>query len=79
MIRRIDRENVPNRDRRKYNTVTKDIVDFHNSDWEACEVDTTHYKTAASCVSTYACAIKRNHVAVSAIIRDNRVYLVRNQ
>lgn len=77
MITKIEINEIPGRCCRINNQVTQEVLDFHNSDWPACEVSIGKYKTIHSAQAAYRQAIKKANVGVTAIEREGRLFLLR--
>lgn len=79
MITKVELNDIPRR-RVGYNSaVSQEVMQFHKSDWPACEVNISKYKDAHSATGVYREAIKRLKVNVIAIERGNRLFLVRGE
>lgn len=79
MIKEIKANEIPGRKAPFNNMVMNEVKEFHENGWEACEVDTAHYKTAHSAYAAYHNAIKRLRVGVIALERNGRLFLVRGK
>lgn len=79
MITKVEITDIPGRRVNYNNTVSQEVMQFHKSDWPACEVNISKYKGAHSATAAYREAIKRLHVNVIAIERGNRLFLVRGE
>lgn len=77
MITKTEMKDIPGRASSYNEQVTKDVMEFFESDWSACEVKTEKYKNVMSAANAYKEAIKRAHVGVSAITRGGRLFLIR--
>lgn len=77
MIKQIDINEIHGRACRFNNEVTREVMDFHKSDWSACEVNIGKYKNHHSAVAAYREAIKRANVNVIAFERGGRVFMVK--
>ena len=77
MIKQIEIKDIPGRACHFNNAVTRDVLDFHNSDYDAVEVDCGKYKNVNSACSAYRKAIKTANVNVIAFVRGDRLFLVR--
>lgn len=77
MISKIELNDIPGRKNNFNNNVIGEVLEFHNSDWSACEVDVKHYKTAHSAFAAYKTAVKKLNVGVGVMARDNRLFLVK--
>lgn len=76
MITEISPNDIPGR-RYKDCKLQKDIMQFVNSDWPACEVDIQNYKTVNSARIAYSKSVKRLNVNVDTITRNGRLFLVK--
>lgn len=79
MIKQVLLSDIPFRSKYKVCSIQKDILDFIYSDWPACEVDATAYKTPVSVRNAYAVAIKRLRVGVTVVQRGERVFMIKEQ
>ena len=79
MITEIKTNDIPGRACSFNNDVMRDIMDFHKSEWDACEVNIGKYKNVHSAVHSYNQAIKRLNVGVLAITRSDRLFLIREK
>lgn len=77
MISKIEVNDIPGRKASFNNMVSAEVLQFHKSDWPACEVDTKHYKNIHSATAAYREAIKTLKVGVVAIERSGRLFLIR--
>ena len=77
MITKIELNDIPGRKANVNNNVAQEVLEFHNSDWSACEVNVNHYKTSHSAYAAYKTAIDRLNVGVVAMERNGRLFLVR--
>lgn len=75
MITKIEKETIPCKKTRA-NDVSRDIIEFDKSGWDACEVTYTQ-KTVHAAHSAYYAACKRLKLGVSVLLRDGKLYLVR--
>lgn len=78
MINKIELNDIPGRKATCNNMVSAEVLQFHESDWSACEVDTKHYKNVHSATAAYREAIKTLKVGVVAIERSGRLFLIRS-
>lgn len=62
-------EVIPGRLSKYNNAVMRDVMQFHESEWSAAEVDIKNYKNVASAYGAYKTAAKRLRVAVVPITR----------
>lgn len=69
---------IPGRSIRRNTAVMHDVMQFHESEWSAAEVDIKKYKNVASAYGTYKTDAKRLKVAVLPISRGGKLFLVRN-
>lgn len=69
---------IPGRSSKHNNDVMRDVMQFHESEWSAAEVDIKNYKNVASAYGAYKTAAKRLRVAVVPISRGGKLFLVRN-
>lgn len=76
MIKKVNQTELPLRFRSC--KVQQDLFEFHDSDWDACEVDISDYKNATTARVAYDTAAKRLGIGVTAITRNNRLFLIRN-
>ena len=79
MIKQISISDIPGRLCKYNNTVTMELMEFYNSDWEACEVNLAKYKNAHSASGSFKNAIKKSGVSVVPVVRDGRLFLVRKK
>ena len=77
MITKIEEKEIPGRACHFNNQVTQDVLDFHKSDWPACEVNIGKYKSVHSAQAAYRQAIKNANVGIIAIERSGRLFLLR--
>lgn len=77
MIQKIEIEQIPGRKCNHNNSVQSEVLEFHRSDWSACEVSTSHYKTSHSAFAAYKNAITRLNIGVAVLEREGRLFLVR--
>lgn len=77
MITKTEIKDIPGRASSYNEQVTKDVMEFFDSDWSACEVKTEKYKNVLSAANAYREAIKRARVGVTAITRGGRLFLIR--
>lgn len=77
MINKIEINDIPGRRIGHNNTVINEVEQFHNSDWDACEVDVKKYANVKSAVMAYRQAISVSHANVIAVVRGDRLFLVR--
>jgi len=78
MITKVDKADIPGRTCHYNNNVVREIQDFVDSGWDACEVNTAKYKNYRSANITYRNAIAILRAPVKAVVRSGRVFLVRN-
>lgn len=65
---------------REYSTkVMRDIMQFHESDWRAAEVNIDRYVSVTSAYISYKKAIERMRVAVKPILRNGKLYLIHSE
>lgn len=76
MIKEISLNEIPGR-RYKDCKLQKDIMQFVNSDWSACEVDTSGYTGANSARNAYRKCAMRLNVNVDVLSRSGMVFLVK--
>lgn len=57
----------------------KDIEDFRDSGWDACEIDISRYSDITSAHATYCRMLKvyYNGIDIKASRRNGRLYLIR--
>lgn len=79
MITEIKTNDIPGRACSYNNDVMRDIMDFHKSEWDACEVNIGKYKHVRSAMCSYKQAIRRLNVGVIAISRSDRLFLIREK
>ena len=79
MIKKIESKDIPGRKNSRNEDVMRDVMEFVNSGWVACEVNTEKYKRVTSAFSSYKAAIKRLCVGVEAFTRVGRLFLVRTE
>lgn len=79
MISKIEVKDIPGRACGYNNAVTQEVLEFHNSDWDACEVNIGKYKSCHSACAAYREAIKRTSVNVIAFERDGRLFMARSE
>ncbi len=78
MICKIDTTSIPGRRGCGFNNeVTKDVLDFYKSEWEAAEVNIGKYKNLKSATQAYRSAIDNAKVGVQAVTREGRLFLIR--
>lgn len=77
MITPIEVKDIPGRSCNFNNAVSQEVLEFHNSDWPACEVNTGKYKTTHSAYAAYKEAVKRLNVGVLVMERSGRLFLLR--
>lgn len=77
MIRKVEVKDIPGRACGFNNMVSQEVMEFHNSDWDACEVNIGKYKSSHSATAAYRTAIERLKVNVIALERNGRLFLVR--
>lgn len=77
MINKIERSEIPGRACSYNNMVTAEVLQFHKSDWDACEVNIGKYKNAKSACAAYKAAIKKANVGVVPVMRGDRLFLIR--
>lgn len=64
----------------KYSTkIVRDIMQFHESDWSAAEVNIDGYANVTSAYISYKKAIERMRVAVKPICRNGKLYLIHSE
>jgi len=63
---------IPGRSIRRNTAVMRDIMQFHESEWSAAEVDIKNYKNVASAYGAYKTATKRLRVAIVPISRGGQ-------
>ena len=78
MITETKIHDIPGRLTKYNNDVMRDVMQFHESEWSAAEVDIKKYKNSASAYNAYKTAIKRLRVAVVPISRGSKLFLIRN-
>lgn len=79
MITKAEMKDIPGRVCPRNNEVTRDVLEFHKSDWDACEVNIEKYKSVQSACGAYRDAIKKAKVGVVAIQRKGRLFLIRSE
>lgn len=79
MITKIEPRDIPGRACGYNNQVMREIEEFVESDWNACEVNTNKYKNAHSAYAAYRAAIRRMNAAVIAFERSGRLFMVRKE
>lgn len=79
MIKKIESKDIPGRHNSRNEDVERDVMEFVNSDWSACEVNAEKYKRVTSAFSSYKAAIKRLRVGVEVFTRGGRLFLVRTE
>ncbi len=77
MISKIEVKDIPGRACGYNNMVTTEVMEFYNSDWDACEVNIGKYKNINSACMAYRDAIKKARVGVFATVRCGRLFLIR--
>lgn len=77
MITKINMGDIPGRKTTHNNAVSAEILQFHESGWDACEVSTAHYKSVRVARNAYDYAAKKLKVGVSVMMRNDRLFLVR--
>ncbi len=78
MITQIAVDQIP--DKRSDETVIKgQIEQFLKSDWDACEIDTSHYSSINAVYTAYYNEIKRKSYPCKVARRSNRVFLIREE
>lgn len=77
MITQVDLKEIPGRRCNFNNAVSQEVLQFHKSDWSACEVNTNKYKTVHSACAAYKKAIQTLNVGVMAVERSGRLFLIR--
>lgn len=78
MITQTTIDAIPGRASTFNNDVMRDVMQFHESNWSAAEVDIKKYKNCSSAYGAYKTAAKRMRVAVVPISRGVKLYLVRS-
>ena len=79
MITEINIKDIPGRACGYNNEVTREVMEFHKSEWAACEVSTGKYKTCHSAYAAYKEAIKKARVNVIVFERSGRLFMVRGE
>jgi len=77
MITKINTSDIPGRKTTHNNPVSAEILQFHKSGWDACEVNISHYKSAKTARNAYDCAVKKLKVGVAVMMRNDRLFLAR--
>lgn len=76
MIKEVNPRDVPVRTF-KLCSVQKDISQFMDSSWAAAEADISGYSNVNSAVAAYRSCINRMNVNCVAVVRKNRLYLLK--
>lgn len=77
MINKIELGEIPGRCCNYNNAVSQDVLDFHKSEWSACEVNIGKYKNCHSAFAAYKEAVKRLKVGVKVTERKGRLFLIK--
>lgn len=78
MITKVELKDVPPA-RYEKRKVVPQIREFMESNWDACEVDTSEYKSVQSAYSAFYNAVKRHNYPIAVRQRGNRIYLVKEE
>ena len=75
-IRQVALSDIPRRKKTPSNLL-RELEQFIDSGWEACEVETRQYKNPQICRTTYYKAIQRYGFRIRVMMVDDRVFLIR--
>ena len=78
MITPIEVNEIPKK-RKMYAQVRKEIERFWVSGWDACEIDTTGYKSTRIAYNTWRQAASHSHIGLRVILRGARIFLIRGE
>ena len=79
MIKQIEKRDIPGRRSKFNNQVERDIIEFFDSGWEACEVATDKYKSLLSAYNSYRVTAKRLNIGVGVFSREGRLFLAKEK